>query len=194
MSVVAGFGSWNVRNHGRKITRVACFRVRCMCVASLTSWHFEHALWGVRDGGGHAYGRVTALLQSAGRMAKRLWFSQLTLDSRVILRSAFFPFTGWLCLKAARVISSLVPALCLPLLAVPGKATFNQRALLSISAQLWVQIKINSQWLFQFKILKKRGKNPKTPRLGAFLFLCKRAWRNEFDCCLLQWLTYKTAF
>lgn len=100
--------------------------------------HFECALGGVRDGGGHAHRRVSPLLESPW-VTQALGLFQFSSESRLFAeaRRLLSPLAGGLGLEAPRVVSAAAELVArFAVLAVPREATFHQGALLGVSAKL----------------------------------------------------------
>lgn len=119
-----------------------CHRCRVLSHASCScpnlTCHFERALGGVRDGGGHAHRRVTPLLESP-RMAQALGLFQLSSECRLFAeaRRLLPPLAGGLGLEAPRVVGAAAELVAdFAVFAVPRESTFHQGALLRVSAKL----------------------------------------------------------
>lgn len=100
--------------------------------------HFQRALGGVRDGGGHAHRRVPPLLESPW-MTKALRLFQFSSESRLFAEAwrLLPPLAGGFGLEAPRVVGAAAELVaCFAVLAVPRESTFHQGALLGISAKL----------------------------------------------------------
>lgn len=102
--------------------------------------HFQCALGGVRDGGGHAHRRVSPLLERP-RVTQALGLLQLSSESRLFAQAGRLlpPLAGGLGLEAPRVVGAAAAAELVArfaVLAVPGEAAFHQGALLGVSAKL----------------------------------------------------------
>lgn len=118
--------------------RATCWPVNLTLICMNLTCHFQCALGGVRDGGGHAHRGVSALLESPW-MTQVLGFFQFSSESCLFAEAGWLlpPLAGSLGLEAPRVVGAAAELVArFAVLAVPREATFHQGALLGVSAKL----------------------------------------------------------
>lgn len=120
-----------------------------LCLSVITC-NFEHALRGMRDGGGHPHRRIAAPLET-GWLTEALRLLQLSFTPCILadaLWGLLSPLARSLCFETPRVITATIQLQTrFAVLAVPGQATLHQGALLCISAELRRQTGRGTVWV-----------------------------------------------